>query len=114
MEADGYAVAQWVKEMVNSGHPTFYQRDDDGVVIGVYDPRKCSYVPLDQDPRVVVIADLRAAGKAVEGNGGASLVDMGDGVVLLEFHSKANAIDDDIIKMGWQALDRLQPISTGW
>jgi 3-hydroxyacyl-CoA dehydrogenase len=55
-----------------------------------------------------VIADLHATGKRLEGNAGASLIDMGDGVALLEFHSKANAIDDDIIKMGWKALDHLE------
>ncbi len=37
---------------------------------------------------------------------------MGDGVLLLEFHSKANAIDDDIIAMGWRALELLG--SGGW
>jgi 3-hydroxyacyl-CoA dehydrogenase len=108
MEADSYAVAQWVKEMVNTGHPTFYQRDANGITVSVYDPRRCSYVRLDRDPRAVVIADLHATGKRLEGNAGASLIDMGDGVALLEFHSKANAIDDDIIKMGWKALDHLE------
>jgi len=108
MEADGYAVAGWVKDMVAGGCPAFYQRDDHGVVIGVYDPARKAYAPLDKDPRAVVIRDLRAAGKRIEGRAGASLIDMGDGVGLLEFHSKANAIDDDIIAMGWKALDRLR------
>ena len=108
MEADGYAVAGWVKDMVAGGCSTFYQRDGDGVVVGVYDPARKTYTPLEKDPRVVVIRDLRAAGKRIEGRAGASLIDMGDGVALLEFHSKANAIDDDIIQMGWRALDRLQ------
>jgi 3-hydroxyacyl-CoA dehydrogenase len=108
MEADGYAVEQWVKDMVATGHPTFYQCDNNGVVIGVYNKDKRDYVALDVNPRVVVINDLRAAGKRVEGLAGASLIDMGDGVALLEFHTKANAIDDDIIKMGWKALERLQ------
>jgi len=108
MEADGYAVPEWVKEMVNTGHPTFYQRDGNGVVIGVYDPKVCEYTPLVEDRRVISIPNLRAAGKVVEQLAGASLLDMGDGVALLEFHSKANAIDDDIIKMGWRALERLE------
>ena len=34
MEQDGYAVPDWVQEMIKTGHPTFYQRDDHGVVIG--------------------------------------------------------------------------------
>jgi 3-hydroxyacyl-CoA dehydrogenase len=106
-EADGYAVPQWVKDMVSSGHPTFYQRDEHGVLSGVYDPGEGAYAPLARDPKAIVIDDLRAAGKTVESNAGASILDMGDGVALLEFHAKANAIDDDIIKMGWRALERL-------
>jgi 3-hydroxyacyl-CoA dehydrogenase len=105
MEADGYAVALWVKDMIASGHPTFYQRDEQGRIAGVYD--KGAYVRLDCDPRAVKIADRRAAGKRVEGLAGASIIDMGDGAGLLEFHTKANALDDDIIKMGWRALERL-------
>lgn len=108
LEADGYAVAGWVKDMVAGGCPAFYQRGESGVVTGVYDPARGAYASLDKDPRAVAIRDLRAAGKRIEGRAGASLIDMGDGVALLEFHSKANAIDDDIIAMGWRALERLQ------
>lgn len=108
MEADGYPVAPWVKDMLASGHTTFYQRDEAGVVIGVYDPERGRYVPLHKDPRSIVIADLRAAGKRIEGMAGASLIDLGDGILLLEFHTKANAIDADIIAMGWKALEHLE------
>jgi 3-hydroxyacyl-CoA dehydrogenase len=43
----------------------------------------------------------------VASNGSASVLDMGDGVALLEFHSQAYAIDSDLIEMSWKALDRL-------
>jgi 3-hydroxyacyl-CoA dehydrogenase len=108
MEVDGYAVEDWVKTMVATGHPTFYQRDANGVITGVYDKNAADYVPLDVDPRALSIRDMKASGKRLEGNASASLVDMGDGVLLLEFHSKVNAIDDDIVKMGWRALDHLE------
>ncbi len=108
MEADGYAVADWVKDMVARGHATFYKRNAGGVATHVYDRDKGSYVPLEKDPRTIHIATLRAEGKRLEGMAGASLHDMGDGVLLLEFHTKANAIDDDIIKMGWRALEYLE------
>lgn len=109
MEKDGYPVAQWVKEMVASGHPTFYQKDENGVTVGYYDPRAGDYVPLQKDPNHIVIAHLKTdKSKIVDRNMGASIIDMGDGVALFEFHSKLNAIDDDIIKMGFKALERLQ------
>ncbi len=108
MEADGYPVADWVKDMVGKGIATFYQHDDHGMVTGYYDPDKGAYVALQPDKNVVIIDALRAEGKVVEKLAGASLLEMGDGVGLVEFHSKMNAIDDDIVKMIYKALDRLQ------
>ncbi|MGQ9850088.1 MAG: 3-hydroxyacyl-CoA dehydrogenase NAD-binding domain-containing protein [Aggregatilineaceae bacterium] len=108
LEADGYAVAPWVREMVASGHPTFYRRNAGGVATHVYDRAQGDYVSLARDPRAIAIASLRAEGRRLEGRAGASLLDLGDGVLLLEFHTKANAIDDDIIAMGWRALEYLE------
>ena len=41
----------------------------------------------------------KAGGRELRRNDSASLLDMGDGVLLLEFHSKANALDDDIFNL---------------
>ncbi len=107
MEADGYTVAPWVHEMLNKGCDTFYQRDSKGVVVGYYDPRIKDYRLIEPDKNIVIVNNLRASGKEVERNGSASLLDMGDGICLLEFHSKVNAVDEDILKLTWKALDRL-------
>jgi 3-hydroxyacyl-CoA dehydrogenase len=108
LAADGYTCAAWVQEMVDTGHPTFYQRNAKGVVVGYYDPAHKTYVPMQVNKDFIVIENLRAEGKEVDRLPGASLLDMGDGVALLEFHSKANSIDDDIVKMAHKALKRLQ------
>src|SRR5579859_4435282 len=108
MEADGYVVAPWVHQMLDSGRKMFYQRDSAGRVIGVYDPASAAYVPVTPDPRVIPLRELRRAGKEVARNGSAGLIDLDDGIALLEFHSKANAIDEDILAMTAQALQRLQ------
>ena len=107
MEADGYPVADWVKAMVDGGCTTFYQRDENGLVTGYYDPRKAAYAALEPDKNHIVINDLRAQDKTVERLAGASLLDMGDGVGLVEFHSKMNAIDADIAEMIEKGLARL-------
>jgi 3-hydroxyacyl-CoA dehydrogenase len=65
-------------------------------------------MPLPQDPRLVSIEALRAGGAELRRNDSASLLDMGDGVLLFEFHSKANALDDDIFQMASDALDELE------
>jgi 3-hydroxyacyl-CoA dehydrogenase len=106
-EAAGYPVAGWVKQMVASGQHTFYRRDDKGRVIAYYSPQIGGYVALEHDPREITVANLRAENKVVATNGSASILDMGDGVALWEFHSQAFAIDADLVEMGYKALDLL-------
>jgi len=98
MEADGLTVAQWVKDMLAAGYDTFYQYEN-GRAIGYYDPTRPGYKAIVDDPRRIIIDDLRATGKEIKRNSSASLLDMDQGVLLLEFHAKMNAIDDDIVKM---------------
>ena len=62
---------------------------------------------LERDDREIKVAALRASGKEVARNAGASVHDMGDGVALFEFHSPANAIDNDVFEMIEKALDLL-------
>lgn len=106
-EAAGYVVADWVKNMVASGHPTFYTVDAKGQKTGYYSPLQDDYVPLEHDPRVIPVASLKANHKEVARNDSASVHDMGDGVALLEFHSQATAIDSDLVDMSYMALDLL-------
>src|SRR4030095_474688 len=46
--------------------------------------------------------------KVISQNAGATLHDMGEGVACLEFHTKMNALDDDIMNMANEAFERLQ------
>ena len=56
---------------------------------------------------VIVLGRLRAAGREVVRNAGASLIDLGDGVVCCEFHSKMNSIGADTVQMLHTGLKRL-------
>ncbi|MEM7033085.1 MAG: 3-hydroxyacyl-CoA dehydrogenase NAD-binding domain-containing protein [Chloroflexota bacterium] len=106
IEADGFTVAPWVKEMIAAGHSTFYNYEN-GQVTGYYDQATKTYKPIEPDPRKIIIDDLRANDKEVARNASASILDMGDGVLLLEFHAKMNAIDEDIIKLMVQSREML-------
>ncbi len=53
------------------------------------------------------LSDVRAGGKVVAENPSAQLLDLGDHVLCLAFRSKANALDDKIIEMGYKALELL-------
>ncbi len=97
MEEAGLEVAPWVKEMLASGQQSFYENGR------VYDFHSKRLEPRAVDKKVVVVEGL----EEVERNLSASLRDMGDGVALLEFHAKMNAIDQDVIDMSHRALARL-------
>ncbi len=104
MKIAGFAPAPWVDEMLASGFSTFYQYD--GVVkVGVYHPGKRAYVPISRPPSMVILNERKAAGKVIAKNPGASLIDLGDSVVCVEFHTKMNTLDDDIYTMIQQGLD---------
>jgi 3-hydroxyacyl-CoA dehydrogenase len=57
------------------------------------------WTKLARRPGVLLLSDVKRAGAPVAKNGSASLWDIGDGVLCLEFHSKANALDADSLGM---------------
>lgn len=87
MQKSGVAVAPWVAEMLASGQETFYAN-----------------VSVPADPRVISLAE----GRRVRENKGASLIDIGDGVLCLEFHTKMNTLDDDVRGMIVQSVEELE------
>jgi 3-hydroxyacyl-CoA dehydrogenase len=108
LNGEGVEIPAWVQEMLDAGHQTFY-RQEDGRVSGYYDPESISYQPMPSDPRVISIKVLKADGKELHANDSASLIDMGDGVLLLEFHTRtANALDPFMFEMLTTALEELQ------
>ncbi len=106
MKAAGYPPAAWVEEMLKSGIETFYQYKGNSKV-GVYDVVQKKYVPIERPAGMILLSDLKAAKKVISENAGASLYEMGDGVACVEFHTKMNALDDDIFNITIEALDRL-------
>jgi len=107
MKAAGYAPAAWVEDMLKSGCASFYQYKGDNKV-GIYDVNKKKYVKIARAPGLVVLSELKKAKKIISENTGASLYDMGDGVACVEFHTKMNALDDDIFNITIEALDRVE------
>lgn len=105
MEAEGRTVPAWVKEMLASGQESFYARGDDGFVS--YAVKTGGTAPVPVSDRELDLVTLRAQGKEIERNASASLYDLGDGVLGLEFHSKMNALDNLIFEQYNHALDKL-------
>ena len=99
-------VGDWVGEMLDAGNESFYKTD-----VGTelqFSPVEKEYVPVREDPMYVSLDRLRDEGKELEKNDSASLLDLGDGVLCLEFHSKGNSLDAGIVEMGHKALAALE------
>ena len=105
MIAEGMNVPSWITDMLAAGRGSFYARDESGQQ--TYWDLGGDVKPVPGSANQIFITDLKATNSPVARNMSASLHDMGDGALLLEFHSKMNALDDDIVTMYGTALDKL-------
>ncbi|XXF80274.1 3-hydroxyacyl-CoA dehydrogenase NAD-binding domain-containing protein [Myxococcaceae bacterium GXIMD 01537] len=106
MKALGLKPAAWVEEMLAAGRASFY-----GVEAGrdtYWDIPSKSVKVVPENARTFRVEYLKRGNKKIAGNESATLWDMGDGATLLEFHSKMNSIDDNIIAMMNTALDETE------
>jgi 3-hydroxyacyl-CoA dehydrogenase len=106
MKSMDIEVGGWVEEMLDGGNATFYKTEN-GTELQ-FSPVDKAYVPVREDPMYVSLDRLRDEGKELDQNDSASLLDLGDGVLCLEFHSKGNSIDAHIVEMGNRALAALE------
>jgi 3-hydroxyacyl-CoA dehydrogenase len=98
---EGMRVPDAVTTMLSKSDGTWYVRRDG--VLHQWDVFAESYVPVPGLEGIITIADLNV----IDQNEGASLYDMGDGVGLLEFHTKMNSIDAQIVEMIDAACERV-------
>ena len=84
---------------------SFYRVDDGALQ---YLTRDGTYAPVQRRPGVLLLADIKRRAKPVARNGSASLWDIGDGVICLEFHSKMNALDGDSMGMLAKGMDTIK------
>ena len=107
MEKAGFPPAAWVGEMLAGGISTFYRYDGDRKA-AVYNPLKKTYEDIPRPPGIILLKSEKEAGKVIRQNDGATLIDLGDGIACVEFHTKMNALDEDIISLTNTALDLLE------
>jgi len=103
----GFPPAPWVREMVEKGVESFYQYDGERKV-GIYNPQQGKYEPIKRSDAVIVLKEEKSKGKVVAQNTGATIIDLGDGVACVEFNTKMNTIDEDILRMMEEAFDRAE------
>ena len=106
MEADGFKVPDIVKRVYTEGEGTFYKKE--GTQPYYFDFNTGKYEPIDVPESFILLDDNKEEGKVIKENFGASLIDIGDGIACLEFHTKMNAIDDDVIQMVNDSMDEVE------
>ncbi len=103
MKSESYPLPDWIATMESSGRTSFYSAS------GVYIPS------IDGDERVVTPADESGLAPAkahsenvLWKNDEAALLDMDDGVALLEFRSKANTLGQHVVRAVFDVIDRVE------
>ena len=105
-QKDNRALPPLAEKLLGCGKKTFYTQSEG--TISYFDLATTNYRALEDKPGIILLASLKARKKEIKRNAGASLIDLGDGVLCLEFHSKMNILGADTFQMihaGLKALN---------
>ncbi|MEC7821061.1 MAG: 3-hydroxyacyl-CoA dehydrogenase/enoyl-CoA hydratase family protein [Candidatus Neomarinimicrobiota bacterium] len=110
MEKENKKVPDWVKAMLDSGQETFYSTEDGKV--SYYDPASSSLKTKSENKKVINLNLCKSGGKTIKRDWSASLIDLGDDILNVEFHSALqptlNPIDTSIGKIISDGMDLLE------
>ena len=105
MKKEGKPVAANVERLLATGNKSWY-RDEAGSPSGraYFDLAAGTYKPVEIAEGISSVQILKKSNGVVKKNSGASLIDLGDGVGCIEFHSKMNSLGGDIVQFVTQTL----------
>lgn len=108
---EGRPVPPLVQQVLSKGGGTFYA----GAVTAptYFDAGAATHRSIPARPGVLGLAAAKAVRPVTAHNESASLVDLGDGVYCVEFHTKMNAIDEGVLQMLTRGLDEVEARGTG-
>src|SRR5687767_2941542 len=106
MKEEGQDIPANVQKLLDAGAKSFYKKENGQDFY--FDFATSQYVPLGDQPGVIVLKSVKDRTGVIKKNSGASLIDIGDGVACLEFHSKMNAIGGDTLQMLKQSLAEVE------
>src|SRR5437016_2775139 len=106
VQREGRALSAVIEKVLASGRKEFYESEKGTTT--VFDIGSGGTKKVEEPVGVIILKSLKDAGREVERNSGASLIDLGDGVGCCEFHAKMNAIGADLIAMLHKGLKRLE------
>jgi 3-hydroxyacyl-CoA dehydrogenase len=106
VQKEGRSLPGVIEKVLASGWKGFYESEKGTTT--VFDIGSGASKRVEEPKGVIILKPLKEGGREVERNSGASLIDLGDGVVCCEFHAKMNAIGADLIAMLHKGLKRLE------
>lgn len=106
MKREGQAVPASVEKMLAAGAESFYKNEYG--VESFYDLVAGEYKQTPARPGVMILKSVKERTGVIKSNPGASLIDIGDGVACLEFHSKMNSLGGDTVQMMNFAIDEVE------
>ena len=104
MKEEGRDIPPFVIGLLEKDFTTFYSEIDGD--LAYYNGTEYVKVPVNE--KAIDLKRYKKKHGVIKSNSGASLIDLGDGIALLEFHSKSNAIGLDIIQMINFAIDEVE------
>ena len=111
MKKEGQPIPANIEKMLASGATSFYKSENGEHFF--YDLVNQEYKPVPARPGVLILKDVKERTGVIKSNPGASLIDIGDGVACLEFHSKMNSIGGDTVSMINFAIDEVEKNHVG-
>ena len=106
MKEEGQAIPANVQKLLDTGGKSFYKKEAGQQFY--FDFHSDKYLPLADPVGTVILKSVKDRTGVIKKNSGASLIDIGDGVACLEFHSKMNAIGGDTLQMLKQSLAEVE------
>ncbi len=104
MIEEGHAIPAFTQSLLDSGNETFYKEVDGDLHFF----NGTDYTPVPVNEKAIDLKRYKKKNGVLKSNSGASLIDLGDGILLLEFHSRSNAIGLDIMQMINYAVDEVE------
>ncbi|MFO7555553.1 MAG: 3-hydroxyacyl-CoA dehydrogenase NAD-binding domain-containing protein [Desulfobacterales bacterium] len=111
MEKDGVEIPEKIKRMIAAGHTSFYKTDNGKRF--AYDFVAENYTEVIASEAIISLNTLKGADKVVQSCASASLIDLDDGVFCLEFHSKMNALNKEIVEFQKHAMEHVDANGLG-
>jgi 3-hydroxyacyl-CoA dehydrogenase len=105
LERDGQEMPLLVRKVLDSPGKSFYQSEKG--TTRYFDLPSQSLQPVPEPAGIIILKSLKDRSGVVQKNAGASLIDLGDGVLCCEFHSKMNSIGGDLVAMIHAGIARL-------